>query len=80
MGNKEAYLNILKGLKDQGFLTDDAKYGIMQAEILKMNDEQLKKLKRAYKKLKAEKIQSKEDYKRFMEYVLLTSSSRFGSS
>jgi len=76
MGRKEEYQKILRNLKKAGFLTNEAKYKVMQEEIFKMNEEQLQKLKREYKKLKLEKIKSEEDYDQFMEYVMFISSSR----
>ncbi len=76
MKKREEYQKILKGLRDRGFLADDAKYELMWTEILKLNEDQLKGLKKKYYKLKKNKIKNEEDYKRFLEFVLTSSNLR----
>lgn len=60
MGKKEEYQKILKALRDRGVLSDDKKYGLMQEEILKLNEEQLKELKKKFS-TKEKKLQRIKD-------------------
>jgi len=75
MNNKEQYEEILRGLRKIGFLRNTDKYNVLQQEILRtMNEQELKKLKREYNKLKKKHLKTEKDYNRFLNFVISSSS------